>query len=126
VLEYDKVRFSPPAPVAYVTLRHPETYLESDAVPMLIDTGADITLLPQHAVLTLGVRPKLDRQYELVSFDGQASNATAVELSLVFEGKIFRGQFLLLDQEIGILGRNVLNAISLSLHGPQLSWELFR
>ena len=34
-----------------------------------------------------------------------------------------RGQFLLIDQEWGILRRNILNAISLILDGPDQSWN---
>lgn len=34
-----------------------------------------------------------------------------------------RGQFLLIDQVYGILGRNVLNAISLTMDGPKRQWR---
>lgn len=49
--EYDAENFEPPAPVAYVTLRNPATGVLLSDVPMLIDTGADITLLPSNARL---------------------------------------------------------------------------
>jgi hypothetical protein len=51
--EYDTLRFEPPAPVANVVLRHPTSASECSEVPMLIDCGADITLLPQAAVWEL-------------------------------------------------------------------------
>jgi hypothetical protein len=124
--ESDSLRFAPPAPVAQVTLRHPATAATSSPVPMLIDSGADITLLPQTAVEELGITPEPNCQSELVSFDGKTSLASAVELALIFEGKIFLGQFLVIEQEVGILGRNVLNAVALTLNGPQHSWELHR
>ena len=44
---YDDVRFSPPAPVAAVTVRVPLTGDAVADVPMLIDTGADVTLTPR-------------------------------------------------------------------------------
>ncbi len=35
----------------------------------------------------------------------------------------FRGRFLLIDAEVGVVGRNVLNHVRLLLDGPALSWE---
>ena len=52
-----------------------------------------------------------------------AYDATLVHLELVFCQRTFRGQFLLIDQSYGILGRNVLNAVPLFLDGPQLQWD---
>jgi predicted aspartyl protease len=53
--DYDSENFDPPAPVAYVTLRNPVTGVSLPEVPMLIDTGADATLLPQEYVEQLGI-----------------------------------------------------------------------
>lgn len=44
--KYDTENFEPPAPVAHVSVRDPETGASLSKVPMLIDTGADVTLLP--------------------------------------------------------------------------------
>ena len=38
-------------------------------------------------------------------------------------GRTFRGQFLVIDQQVGILGRNILNALALVLDGPQQTWS---
>ena len=46
---------SPPAPIARVGLRHPESGESVADIPMLIDSGADATLLPRSAVATLGI-----------------------------------------------------------------------
>lgn len=32
------------------------------------------------------------------------------------------GQLLVIDQEVGILGRNILNTVALLLDGPQQTW----
>jgi len=89
---------------------------------MLLDTGADVSLVPQTCVDQLGLVPLMDRSYELVGFDGTASFSPVVRLELSFEGRSFRGQFLLTDQGYGVLGRNVLNALPLLLDGPRLTW----
>jgi hypothetical protein len=120
---YNVKQFDPPAPVAYVTLRHPATGASLSDVPMLMDTGADVTLLPRLYVDRLSVAPVKDKTYELQGFDGSISRAETVLLELVFLGRKFKGQFLLIDQPVGIMGRNILNAIALLLDGPCELWE---
>ena len=120
---YDTTHFEPPAPLAQVVLRHINTGAVRSNVPMLLDSGADVTLVPQVVISELGITPVPDRQYELIGFDGNASLAPVVQLELVFYRRTFRGQFLLIDQEWGILGRNVLNTISLLFDGLNLSWN---
>jgi hypothetical protein len=95
-------------------------------VPMLLDSGADVSLVPELAVRQIGIVPTPGQQYQLVSFDGTISFAPVVRLELIFCGRTFRGQFLLIDQDSGILGRNVLNALPLLLDGPRLVWDEYR
>jgi hypothetical protein len=61
--------------------------------------------------------------YELAAFDGSKSLAPVIRLELLFAQRTFRGQFLIIEQEIGVLGRNILNALTLILDGPQLQWQ---
>ncbi len=55
-----------------------------------------------------------------MAFDGDTSLAEVVRLELLFCRRTFRGQFLLIDQAWGVIGRNVLNAVPLLLDGPRL------
>jgi len=119
---YDASRFDPPAPVAEVTLRSPDGGRSVSQVLLLLDTGADITLLPRAAVERLGVEPLADVRYELMGFDGTASFAPAVTLDMVFLNRVFRGRYLLIDHEHGILGRDVLNHAAVLLDGPRQQW----
>jgi len=119
---YEDTLFSPPAPVVRVKLRNPQTGIDRSDVPMLLDSGADVTLLPRTAIDALDVQPS-DQSYELIAFDGTKSVSAVVIAELVFLGRVFRGQFLLVDQEVGILGRDVLNHVSVLLDGPSLRWE---
>jgi hypothetical protein len=123
---YDATQFEPPAPLARVILRNQDTGAVWSDVPMLLDSGADVTLIPQTAVKVLGAAVVPDRHYELVSFDGSISLASVVRLELIFCRRTFRGQFLLIDQAWGILGRNVLNAVSLLFDGAHLVWDEHR
>jgi len=56
--EYDAENFDPPAPVAYVILRNLATGAFLQDVRMLIDTGADATLLPSSAIEQLEIAPE--------------------------------------------------------------------
>jgi len=120
---YDAVLFDPPAPLAQVSLRNRETGAVLPDVPMLLDSGADVTLIPQAAMNPLGLAIIPDRHYELVGFNESTSFVPIVQLELVFCRRTFRGQFLVIDQAWGILGRNVLNAVPLLLDGPNLAWN---
>jgi hypothetical protein len=47
----------------------------------------------------------------------------AVNLDMLFLKRLFKGQYLVIDEERGILGRDVLNHIALLLDGPRLRWD---
>ena len=117
---YDAARFEPPAPLALVTVKARHHGIEIRDVPMLLDTGADVSLLPRSLVEML-IAPDA-KQYELQAFDGTKSTAPALIAELQFLGKSFRGQFLLIDGWHGILGRNVLNNLSVLFDGPAGNW----
>jgi hypothetical protein len=120
---YDATQFNPPAPVAQVTLRNPENNDMLSNVPMLLDSGADVTLLPVKPINQLGVKPEADQIYELEGFDGSKSSVTAVRLEMLFLRRKFRGRFLIINQEWGVMGRDVLNHVPLILDGPSLNWH---
>jgi len=89
---------------------------------MLMDTGADITLVPAKALQDLGI-DTLPDLYALQGFDGTQVMVPAAYLSLRFLGRTFYGRFATIEQEVGILGRNVLNRLALLLDGPRLFWQ---
>jgi hypothetical protein len=117
---YDAIPFAPPAPLARVVLQNPADGTLVSDVPMLLDSGADVTLVPEDYVVRLGVPLNPDERYGLAGFDGNTSTAQVAQLQMVFLGRTFRGRFLLTNHPCGILGRNVLNALRLVLDGPRL------
>src|SRR5215216_298286 len=104
---YDAAQFDPPAPLALVTIKSLELDIEIHDVPMLLDTGADVSLLPRARFEKVAAADA--KQYELQAFDGTKSVAQAVVVEMLFLNKSLRGQFLLIDGPYGILGRNILN-----------------
>jgi hypothetical protein len=99
---HDTARFDPPAPLALVTVKSEQLGIEIHDVPMLLDTGADVSLLPRSQVASLASPDA--KQYQLEAFDGSTSTAPAINVELRFLGKSFRGRFLLIDGWHGVLG----------------------
>src|SRR5262249_15215509 len=115
--------FNPPAPVARVTLRDATNGKMVSQVLMLLDSGADVSLIPQQSVALRGVAVEPDAGHEVTGFDGRKSIAQVVSLDLIFLRRVFRGRFLVGDQEWGVVGRDVLNHVSVLLDGPRLVWD---
>jgi len=120
---YDREGFDPPAPLATVALLTQDRRRSLSDVAMLIDSGADVTLLPASAVGQLGLEADLRHGYGLMGFDGTKSIAKSVRCGLVLLGQVYWGTYLVIDDPCGILGRDVLNHVSLLLDGPSLSWQ---
>ena len=100
---YDASHFEPPAPVAQVTLHDPHSGARVPDVLLLMDTGSDVTLLPRIAVERLGVPLLANQSYELMGFDGSKSFAPVVMLDMIFLARAFRGRYLLIEEDRGIL-----------------------
>jgi predicted aspartyl protease len=120
---YDSAQFAPPAPVATVSLRAPNNDNNAVDVQMLIDTGADLTLVPERCIADLKVNADQSEGYELEGFDGSKTIAPTVQLDLTLLRRTFRGRFVVTDSQRGILGRNVLNHFAILLDGPGLNWQ---
>lgn len=123
---YNDAWSNPPAPVAFVTLRDSNGGGTIENVPMLLDTGTDVTLLPRALVEQLGVNLVPNAQYETIGFDGRIRLSNVVALEMLFLEKTFRGRFLLSEQEWGIIGRNILNSLTLLFDGRRLEWREHR
>jgi hypothetical protein len=121
--EYNKSRFDPPAPIARAALRNPSNRAVETECDLLIDSGADATLLPLFALVPLEIQPIADTRYAVMAFDGTRSEAPVADLDLVFLNRRFRGRYLLIDAEVGVLGRDVLNHLALLLDGPAQRWS---
>ena len=45
---------------------------------------------------------------------------------MIFLNKTFRGNYMVVDQAWGIVGRDILNLLSLLFDGPHLMWDEHR
>ena len=124
---YDASRYDPPAPVAHVAIRSSAGGATVADVSLLIDTGADITLLPRSAITALGLSADPAVRYDVVGFDGSRATADAIELDMVFLGKAFRGRYLITDDSHGISAAMCLGCSSLHLTGrDRLGLKVYR
>lgn len=122
--KYDNTHHNPPAPVAWVVIEHPDTGAKVSAVPMLIDSGADLTLLPAAIIEQLGLLLDTETGYELEGYDASRKIAHPATAVLEVGAFRFKGAYLFADREIGILGRNILNRVIVELNGPNLTWSM--
>ena len=121
---YEASRFAPPAPVALVSFHDAASGKAVPDVEMLIDSGADVTVVPGRVLDRLGVSVTQGVHFEVAAFDGGRALAEAATLEMHWMSRVFRGQFLVAALDHGILGRNVLNSVGLLLDGPHLSWDV--
>ncbi len=120
---YDAAGFHPPAPTAMVTLYDPSTRANLPGVPMLLDIGSDVTLVPRAAIERLGVALETDPSIELIGFDGTRSVAPFATVLVILLRRAFRGHYMLVEGEPGILGRDILNQLVLLFDGPRQQWS---
>lgn len=121
---YDEQLFRPAAPVALVTILDPANGDQPAGVPFQIDTGVDATLVPEESITALAVEALAGEGFVLVGFDGTRLQSRVVTVHLTFERRTFKGRFLLTPGAIGIIGRDVLNHVSIRLDGSSLTWDL--
>lgn len=119
---YDE-SFDPAAPIAKIVLRNIETGKRVKDIFVLLDTGADISLLPLSAINQLQIEPS-DESVNLVGFDESVSVSELYRLQIIFLGIRFTGEYYCaMDDKIGILGRDILNEFSIIFDGKNLVWK---
>lgn len=113
----------PPAPFVRLTLRQPRTGAEL-SVPAQIDTGADITILPQSVVESLDLDYQGVVEIKGVGGSLQTLIRYSVLASIHDSPQVGLNALAHSEEEWVLLGRDVLNAFRLVLDGPNLALEI--
>lgn len=110
----------PPAPVVPVRISGPVGD-EAVMLPMLVDTGADCTLVPAPIVRQLGL-PQID-VIGVTGVGGARKRATVHAASVELGGLRVLARIVAFADE-AILGRDILNQIVVTLDGPGLAMSV--
>jgi len=114
--------YSPPAPSIKVRFSSP-TSTNSMEIEAKIDSGADITVLPQNVVRELRLIPA--GRVTVSSFDGQEERKYTYFLNLHFGNfKFSMVEVVGAKRRDALLGRDVLNLLKTILDGKTMNFEL--
>jgi predicted aspartyl protease len=115
--------FDPPAP--FVTIQvSPVSHNTNTSSPIdcLLDTGADLSLIPQRLVSELSLAPAASIIVE--GFDGERQELPLFAVDIVIENTRIAGlEVTAYPTTHAILGRDILNRFRLLLDGPAQSLE---
>jgi len=120
VIRYSyQTQLQPPAPFVYVTLRNPLTGAEQRDVPAQIDSAADRTVLPDTVIQALSL-PQIGT-IAIAGVGGVIQNMPSYPVELGIH--TLSARLVEVEGSPGeswvLLGRDILNAHTLLLAGPQ-------
>src|SRR5579871_2588663 len=113
--DYEAGEFDPPAPVARVLVRGPNNQTATN-VPVLVDTGSDVSTLPADVVRAVGGTLTAS-EIQIEYLDGVRESYDETLLTVEYLHYRFRGRFLVTPADYGLFGRNILNGLVLTLDG---------
>lgn len=113
----------PPAPFLEVIVRHPRISDKFQPISAKLDTGADLSAIPQNVADNLELLAA--RTILAEAYDGtQTSVETYAIILEVAKARFRQLEVILIPEDYALLGRDVLNHFYISLNGPDLTFDL--
>jgi len=123
IYPYKTDGFNPPAPVLEVSLSLPITSGDIIKVPALLDSGADMTVIPRNVVQQLQL--KYVDEISAIGYDGIAKKAFVYSTKIIIDRV---GNFIIRvitsENDHALIGRDILNRWSVFLRGREKVFEI--
>ena len=125
VYPYNRDNFDPPAPALEVSLTIPGSVSYGQIVKSLalIDSGADMTVIPKW--VTQQLQLKYVDEISVIGYDGISKKTFVYSVKIIFDNL---GDFIIKtiisDNEYILIGRDILNRWSLFLKGRNRIFEV--
>ena len=123
-VSYQSVGYILPIPILAVRFYRLGEAVVSDPYAAVVDTGADMTVAPAEILIDLQAQGV--QETNLVSQWGDVHPVVLYLVDLEIEGQLFPGVTVAGDETTDeiILGRNLLNRLSIFLDGPRQQTHL--
>jgi predicted aspartyl protease len=115
--------FDPPAPLIRFTVYCPVDHGRAVSIRGELDSGADISVVPQRVVDELQLIPR--RVLVTQGYDGAQNQWATYVVDLEVEGHLIDYvEVIALPRQDAILGRDVLNHFIVTLNGKELAFDV--
>jgi hypothetical protein len=115
--------YDPPAPLLQVTVANTINRRQRQTLPALLDTGSDVTAIPEQSLERLKLYPISRIQFE--DLHAKVNVIFTYKVRLVISDIVIpQIEVVHTGLHFAILGRDVLNRLNLHLYGPQLAFEI--
>ncbi len=120
---YDQT-VEPPVPFLDILVGHPRLSDRSRRISARLDTGADLSAIPQ--VIADELELLAARTILAESYDGSQTSIRTYFVTLgIARARFRRLEVILIPENYALLGRDVLNHFYAHLNGPDLTFGLF-
>jgi len=126
IFHYDTNNFNPPAPVLEVSLSSPISQEGIIKIPALLDSGADMTVIPQNIAQQLQL--KYVDEISVAGYNGITRKVFVYSAKIIFDNF---GDFIIRvitsdnkNSKHALIGRDILNRLSVFLKGRSKIFEI--
>jgi predicted aspartyl protease len=122
VIPYDP-SIAPPASIVTLGVSDIDNPNDLAALRMLIDTAADISVVPAWIIEKLAILPTAETL--VAGFEEKPASALVYSVAIHVAGaRLYPARVITHPAAYGLLGRNVLNSLVVHLDGPKLEFEI--